>query len=437
LKVLIRGARVLDPGEKIDGQFDLLLVDGLIAGIKPEIEIEAGLTIKADGLLVTPGFIDLHTHLREPGGEQKETIQTGSQAAARGGFTVICCMPNTRPVNDRPDITKEIIDRARKASPVTVLPIATVSREQKGQELSPMAELASAGAAGFSDDGQPVSNSALMRQAMEMAASLGRPVIDHCEDKSLSANGVVNEGRISKLLKVTGLPAAAEEIMVARDIILAKDLKLPVHLAHLSTRGSVELLSWARAGGAPVTAEVTPHHLLLTEEILLTGNPDAKVNPPLRTEEDVQSLCQALKAGLIDIIATDHAPHTEEEKRAGLEKAPFGINGLETAVPSLLDLLVRKQGFPLARVIEALSSGPANLLKLKTGGRIKEGERADLTIIDLEGKTAITKDTMVSKSHNTPFLGSTFTGSIVMTIIAGQPVYQNKNYTDILFDRSQ
>ncbi len=434
MKVLIRGARVLDPGEKIDGRFDLLLVDGLIAGIKPEIKLEAGLTIKADGLLVTPGFIDLHTHLREPGGEHKETIQTGSQAAARGGFTIICCMPNTRPVNDRPEITKEIINRAKIVSPVRVLPIAAISREEKGQQLSPMAELVSAGAAGFSDDGQPVSNSALMRQAMEQAASLGRPVIDHCEEKSLSQNGLVNEGRVSKLLKLTGLPAAAEEIMVARDIILAKDLKLPVHLAHLSTRGSVELLSWARAASVPVTAEVTPHHLLLTEEILLTGNPDAKVNPPLRTEEDVQSLRQALKTGLIDIIATDHAPHTEEEKKAGLEKAPFGINGLEIALPSLLDLLVRKQGFPLARVIEALSSGPANVLKLRAGGRIKEGERADLTIIDLEGKTVITKEAMASKSCNTPFLGSTFTGSIVMTIIAGQPVYQNKNYANIWSD---
>ncbi len=437
MKVLIRGARVLDPGEKIDGRFDLLLVDGLIAGIKPEIKIEAGLTIKADGLLVTPGFIDLHTHLREPGGEHKETIQTGSQAAARGGFAVICCMPNTRPVNDRPEITREIINRAKLVSPVRVLPIAAISREEKGQQLSPMAELASAGAAGFSDDGQPVSNSALMRQALEQAASLDLPIIDHCEEKSLAQNGLVNEGRVSKLLKLTGLPAAAEEIMVARDIILAKDLKLPVHLAHLSTRGSVELLSWARAASVPVTAEVTPHHLLLTEEVLLTGNPDAKVNPPLRTEEDVQSLRQALKTGLIDIIATDHAPHTEEEKKAGLEKAPFGINGLEIALPSLLDLLVKKQGFPLARVIEALSSGPAKLLKLRAGGRIKEGQRADLTIIDLEGKAVITKETMASKSWNTPFLGSTFTGSIVMTIINGQPVYQNKNYANIWFDRSQ
>ncbi|MDD8020338.1 MAG: dihydroorotase [Acidobacteriota bacterium] len=427
--MLIKRAGLLDPGEKIEGQFDLMLVDGRIAGIKPEIESEADRIIKADGLLITPGFIDLHTHLREPGDEHKETIESGSQAAARGGFTTVCCMPNTKPVNDQPDITREIIDKARKHSAIRVLPLAAISRQEKGQELTAMAELASAGAAGFSDDGQPVGNSALMRKAMEMAATLDLPIIDHCEEKSLTQNGVVNEGRISKLLKLTGIPSAAEEIMVARDIILAKYLRVPVHLAHLSTRGSVDLLRWARAKGLPVTAEVTPHHLLITEDILLTGNPNSKVNPPLRTEEDVQSLRQALRDGLIDIIATDHAPHTEEEKKAGLEKAPFGINGLETAVPSLLDLLVRKQAFPLARLIEALTCRPASLLRLKTGGRIKEGELADLTIIDLKGKTAITRETMASKSCNTPFLGSIFTGSIVMTIASGRPVYQNKYYS--------
>ncbi|HRD02341.1 MAG TPA: dihydroorotase [Candidatus Saccharicenans sp.] len=433
MKLLIKRAWVLDPGEKIEGEFDLLLVDGRLAEIKPDLELEADRTIKATGFLITPGFIDLHTHLREPGDEHKETIKSGGQAAARGGFTTICCMPNTRPVNDRPEITRDIIDMARKESPVRVLPIAAVSREGKGQELSPMTELAIAGAAGFSDDGQPVSNSALMKKAMEMAASLGLPLIDHCEEKSLTQNGVVNEGRISKLLKLKGIPAAAEEIMVARDIILAKNFRWPVHLAHLSTRGSVDLLRWARAEGLPVTAEVTPHHLLLTEDVLLTSNPDAKVNPPLRTEEDIQSLRQALEDGLIDIIATDHAPHAEEEKKTGLEKAPFGINGLETAVPSLLDLLVRKQGFPLYRLIEVLTARPAKLLNLKDGGQIKKGEIADLTIIDLEGKTTITRESMASRSHNTPFLGTTFTGSIVMTIVSGQSVYQNKYYDKILF----
>jgi len=432
LKLLIKKGHLLDPAEKIDGQFDLLLVDGLVAEIKPDLEEKADRIIRADGFLITPGLIDLHTHLREPGDEQKETIESGGRAAARGGFTTICCMPNTRPVNDRSEITREIIDRARKSSPVRVLPIASVSRGEQGQELSPMAELALAGAAGFSDDGQPITNSALMKKAMEIAAQLGLPLIDHCEETNLTRNGVINEGRVSRLLKLGGIPAAAEEIMVARDIILAKDFGWPVHLAHLSTRGSVGLLGWARAEGVPVTAEVTPHHLLLTEEVLLTGNPDAKVNPPLRTEEDVKSLRQALETGLIDIIATDHAPHTEEEKKVGLEKAPFGINGLETALPSLLDLLVKKEGFPLSRLIEALTAGPAKLLALKSGGRIKKGQIADLTIIDLEGKTTIRRESMASKSHNTPFLGATFTGSIVMTFASGLPVYQNKNYDKTL-----
>ena len=432
MKLLIKKGHLLDPAEKIDGQFDLLLVDGLVAEIKPDLEEKADRIIRADGFLITPGLIDLHTHLREPGDEQKETIESGGRAAARGGFTTICCMPNTRPVNDRSEITREIIDRARKSSPVRVLPIASVSRGEQGQELSPMAELALAGAAGFSDDGQPITNSALMKKAMEIAAQLGLPLIDHCEETNLTRNGVINEGRVSRLLKLGGIPAAAEEIMVARDIILAKDFGWPVHLAHLSTRGSVGLLGWARAEGVPVTAEVTPHHLLLTEEVLLTGNPDAKVNPPLRTQEDVKSLRQALETGLIDIIATDHAPHTEEEKKVGLEKAPFGINGLETALPSLLDLLVKKEGFPLSRLIEALTAGPAKLLALKSGGRIKKGQTADLTIIDLEGKTTIRRESMASKSHNTPFLGATFTGSIVMTFASGLPVYQNKNYDKTL-----
>jgi len=432
LKLLIKKGHLLDPAEKVDGQFDLLLVDGLVAEIKPDLEEKADRIIRADGFLITPGLIDLHTHLREPGDEQKETIESGGRAAARGGFTTICCMPNTRPVNDRSEITREIIDRARKSSPVRVLPIASVSRGEQGQELSPMAELALAGAAGFSDDGQPITNSALMKKAMEIAAQLGLPLIDHCEETNLTRNGVINEGRVSRLLKLGGIPAAAEEIMVARDIILAKDFGWPVHLAHLSTRGSVGLLGWARAEGVPVTAEVTPHHLLLTEEVLLTGNPDAKVNPPLRTQEDVKSLRQALETGLIDIIATDHAPHTEEEKKVGLEKAPFGINGLETALPSLLDLLVKKEGFPLSRLIEALTAGPAKLLALKSGGRIKKGQLADLTIIDLEGKTTISRESMASKSHNTPFLGATFTGSIVMTFASGLPVYQNKNYDKTL-----
>ncbi|MBC7361106.1 MAG: dihydroorotase [Candidatus Aminicenantes bacterium] len=423
MKLLLKKGWVLDPGEKIDGQFDLLVVDGKIAEIKPEIDIPVDKIIEVSGLIVAPGFIDLHAHLREPGFEHKETIASGSRAAARGGFTTVCCMPNTNPVNDSPEITRFIKAKAEKESPVNVLPIAAVTKNQKGQELAPLSELVAAGAVAFSDDGQPVYNSALMKQAMEKAAELNVPIIDHCEEKTLALTGVINEGRVSRLLGVEGIPAAAEEIMVARDIILAKNFNLPVHLAHLSTKGSVELLRWAKENRVPVSAEVTPHHLLLTEEALLSRDPNYKVNPPLRTEEDVKALRQALKEGLIEVIATDHAPHAEDEKKLGLEKAPFGINGLETAVPALLDKLVRTGEFSLNRLIEALSVVPARLLRLQNKGRIKPGADADLTLLDLKGVTSITRETFQSKSLNTPYLGSQFQGTVAMTIVNGRVVY--------------
>lgn len=423
MKLLIKNGRVLDPGQKIDGRFDLLLVDGLIAEIKTEIDTEADRTIQAEGLLVVPGFIDLHVHLREPGYEYKETIASGSRAAARGGFTTICCMPNTNPVADSPAVINFIQEKAVREAVVNVLPVAAISLGQKGQELAPLAELKAAGAIAFSDDGQPVWNSALMRRAMEETARLGALLVDHCEEKSLAAGGVINEGRVSRELNLPGIPAASEEIMVARDIILARDTGWPVHLAHLSTTGSVELLAWARASGISVSAEVTPHHLLLTEDSLRDRNPVYKVNPPLRTEADRLALIRALKESWIEVIATDHAPHSEQEKSLGLERAPFGINGLETAVPSLLDGLVRTGQLPLERLIEALTAAPARLLRLDDRGLIKTGARADLTLLDLEGSTIVTRETFQSKSHNTPFLNKSFTGSVVMTIVTGRVVY--------------
>ncbi|MGB9894172.1 MAG: dihydroorotase, partial [Candidatus Saccharicenans sp.] len=307
--MLLKQGRVLDPGERIDGIFDLLLADGQIIELKPEIKLEADRIIEARGLVIVPGFIDLHVHLREPGFEPKETIATGSRAAARGGFTTICCMPNTNPVADTPEVINFIRSKASQEAVVKVLPIAAITKNQKGQELVKMEELVAAGAVAFSDDGQPLLNSKLMREAMEKAAGLGVPVIDHCEEKFLTGDGVLNQGAISRKLNLPGIPAEAEEIMVARDIILARRSGAPVHLAHLSTRVSVELLDWAKSNGALVTAEVTPHHLLLTEDCLQTKDPVYKVNPPLRTEEDVRALRKALKEGLIDLIATDHAPH--------------------------------------------------------------------------------------------------------------------------------
>ncbi len=424
MKLLLKKGRLLDPGQKIDGIFDLLLVDGKISDIKPEIGAIADRIIEAKGLIVVPGFIDLHVHLREPGFEHKETIITGSRAGARGGFTTLCCMPNTKPVADSPEILKVIQEKANQGNAaVKVLPIAAVSKGQQGLELAPMAELKAAGAVAFSDDGRPIFNSALMKEAMVRAAELGTLVIDHCEEQTLSKNGVINEGRISKALNLAGIPAAAEEIMVARDIILAKDTGLQVHLAHLSSRGSVELLAWARARNISVSAEVTPHHLLLTEEHLQGRDPVFKVNPPLRTEEDLQALRKALREGLIEVIATDHAPHTEQEKNLGLEKAPFGINGLETAVPAILDKLVRTGQLSLERLVEAFSSVPAKLLRLEKKGKIKVGAEADLTLLDLKATTTISRETFQSKSLNTPFLNCQFQGAVAMTIVAGKIVY--------------
>lgn len=423
MKLLLKHGWVLDPGEKIEGIFDLLIVDGKLAEVKPVIEVQAEQIIEVSGLVVTPGFIDLHVHLREPGFEPKETIASGSRAAAKGGFTTVCCMPNTNPVNDSAEITSFIKSKAEREAVVNILPVAAVTRNQKGQELAPLPELVSAGAVAFSDDGQPVCSSAIMKQAMETAAELGVLIIDHCEEKSLAGSGIINEGRVSQLLGVKGIPAAAEEIMVARDIILAKNFHLPVHLAHLSTKGSVELLRWAKENQVPVSAEVTPHHLLLTEEALITQDPNYKVNPPLRTAADVEALRQALKDGLLEVIATDHAPHTEEEKNLGLEKAPFGINGLETAVPALLDRLVRPNELSLKRLVEALTIFPAKLLKLQNKGRIKPGADADLTLLDLKGITAINRKTFQSKSPNTPYLGSQFRGKVAMTIVKGRVVY--------------
>jgi len=423
LKLLIKKGRVLDPGQKIDGIFDLLLDGGRIAALQPEIRLEADRVVEASGLVVAPGFIDLHVHLREPGFEHKETIGSGSRAAARGGFTTICCMPNTSPVADSPEIISRLKEKARREAVVNVLPVAAVTLGEKGQELAPLEELAAAGAVAFSDDGQPVWNSSLMKQAMEKAAELGRLLIDHCEEKSLAAIGVINEGRISRSLGLPGIPAAAEEIMVARDIVLARNTGWPVHLAHLSTAGSVELLEWARTARVPVSAEVTPHHLLLTEEELLTRDPVYKVNPPLRTENDRRALLRALRSGMIEAIATDHAPHAEQEKAQGLEKAPFGINGLETAVPSLLDRLVRTGELSLERLIEALTIAPARLLKLENKGRIKVGGDADLTLLDIERTTVIRREELQSRSKNTPFLNTSFRGAVVMTVVGGKVVY--------------
>ncbi|MCX6560335.1 MAG: dihydroorotase [Candidatus Aminicenantes bacterium] len=423
MKLLVRGGRVVDPGTAVDGCRDVLIEDGRIVAVEPRIEAGEALLIDASGLVVAPGFIDMHVHLREPGQEHKETIETGAWAAAAGGFTSICAMPNTNPVNDRPEITRLILARAAGKAVVNVFPIAAMTLGLRGMELVDMAALAAAGAVAFSDDGRCLQNAALMRRAMETARGLGKPITDHCEDASLAGSGVMHEGPWAARLGLSGIPAAAEDVMVARDAILAEALGAPVHIAHLSTAGSVRIVRQAKRRGVPITAEATPHHLTLTDAALETGDARFKMNPPLRGEEDVAALLEAVADGTIDVLATDHAPHTTAEKAVGIAAAPFGIVGLETAVPLLLDRLVGRNLIGLARFVALWSTRPAEILGLRNKGRLSAGADADLTILDLDRSVVVDSGAFHSKSRNTPFDGWALRGAAVRTIVGGHPVF--------------
>jgi dihydroorotase len=423
MELLVKNGRVVDPETETDEALDILVVDGLVAGVGPRIEAPAARVIDASRLVVVPGLIDMHTHLREPGFEAKETIATGTRAAARGGFTAVCPMPNTDPVNDCPRVTREILAEAARSSPVNVFPIAAISKGSKGEELVDMAALIEAGAVAFSDDGQPVKNSRFMRRALEAARALGALVIDHCEDRGLAGDGVMHEGAASRRLRLPGIPGSAEAVMVARDLILAGELGARVHIAHLSTRGGVLALRTAKENRVAASAEVTPHHLLLTDASLEGGDANYKMNPPLRSREDVDALTEAVVSGLVDVLATDHAPHTAEEKGRGFKKAPFGIVGLETAVPLILDRLVQKKVMTLRRFVELFSANPARLLGLRQKGRIAVGADADLTLLNLAREVTVDRAAFVSKGRNTPFEGWKLRGSAVMTIVGGKVVY--------------
>ncbi len=424
MNLLIKNGRVVDPATGTDDTLDILIDKGKIAVIKPKIEAKAQKVIDASRLVVAPGFIDMHTHLRQPGQEYKETIQSGSQAAARGGFTSIACMPNTVPVNDNRGLTEFIISEARKKAAVNVFPIAAVSKNEEGQELTEMADLVEAGAVAFSDDGYPVKTSYLMRRALEYSKLLNTLIIDHCEDRSLTYKGVMNEGYYSYLLGLKGMPAVAEEIIVARDLILAEKAEARLHLAHLSVKGALELLRQVKRKKVQVTAEVTPHHLILTDESCKTYDTNCKVNPPLRSQEDVEALLQAVKEGLIDVLATDHAPHAEDEKNVEFDRAPFGINGLETAVSLLLDRLVHKNIISLERFIQMIATNPAIILGLKNKGKIAVGADADLTLLNLRKDVVVDVSQFKSKSRNNPFNGWKLKGAAVMTIVGGKIAYQ-------------
>ena len=424
MSLLIRNGRVVDPANSTDAVQDVLITAGRIERVGPDLPPPAAATVlDATGKIVCPGFIDIHVHLREPGYEYKETVATGTRAAAAGGFTAVCCMANTHPVNDNRSITDYIRTKAAVEGVVRVYPIGAVTRGLGGEELAELAELAEAGCVAFSDDGKCVMNAALYRRAMEYTLPFGAPVISHAEDHHLSRGASMHEGVVSTELGLAGAPAAAEDIIVARVILLAELTGAHVHIAHLSTAGAVRLVRDAKARGVRVTAEVTPHHLLLTEDAVRTFDANAKMNPPLRTKHDTEVLLEALVDGTIDCIATDHAPHAGSEKEGEFDRAAFGIVGLETAVGLMLDRLVKPGALPLSTLIARLSRDPARLLGLP-GGHLAPGAPADVTILDPAAEWTVDPARFQSRSRNTPFGGWPVTGRPWKTIVGGGVVWE-------------
>jgi dihydroorotase len=419
MSLLIKNGRVLDPASGLDGVHDVLVTEGRIAKVAQGLKTANGAeVVDAAGKVVCPGFIDIHVHLREPGHEYKETVATGTRAAAAGGFTAVCCMANTFPVNDNRAVTDYILAKARVEGVVRVYPIGAVTRNLEGTQLAELAELAEGGCVAFSDDGKCVMNAELYRRAMEYTLPFGTPVISHAEDCHLASRGVMHEGLVSTELGLTGQPAAAEDVMVARDIVLAELTGAHVHIAHVSTAGAVRIVREAKARGVRVSAEVTPHHLLLTDEAVRSYDPNVKMAPPLRGKRDAEALLEALADGTIDCVATDHAPHAVSDKEGEFAEAANGIVGLETAVPLLLDRLVRAGQLDLPTLVARLSTGPARLLNLP-GGSLAPGANADFTILDLEQAWTVDPATFRSRSRNTPFGGWTGTGAPWMTIVGG------------------
>ncbi len=418
--LLIKNGRVVDPSSGTDETLDVLIKDGRVEAVDKKLEAKGAEVLDATGLIVAPGFIDMHVHLREPGYERKETIATGLAAALAGGFTGVCCMPNTDPVNDSASVTRFILDRARAVSPVRVYPIGAITKESKGEELAPYAELREAGVRALSDDGKPVVKASVMRRAMEYAGSLGLLVIDHCEDPDLAGEGSMHEGTVSVRLGLKGIPAEAEVIPIRRDISLARLTGQRVHIAHVSTRLGVEAIRAAKKKRLPVTAEATPHHFTLTDEAVLGFDTNAKMNPPLRGKDDVDAVIEGLADGTLDAIVTDHAPHAYEEKMVEFDRAPNGIIGLQTAVPLALDRLVKTDRISLKRMVDAFSCAPARLLGLTDKGKIAPGVEADLTLFSLRKETRLKAEDIKSLSKNTPFLGMKLKGAVVAVVIAGR-----------------
>jgi dihydroorotase len=404
----------------------ILIEDGRVVGwLKPnESAPEDAEVFDASGLLVAPGFIDLHVHLREPGQEHKETIATGCAAAVAGGWTSVCPMPNTQPINDNAAITRYMIEQAERAGLANVFPVGAITKESNGLELAEMGEMKAAGAVAVSDDGRPVPNAGMMRRAMEYAKDFDLPVVDHCEDKSLSSGGVMHEGKISLLLGLKGMPALAEEIDAVRDIILAKETGAHIHIAHISTRGAIEAVRRAKSEGINVTCEVTPHHFTLTDKAVEGYDTNTKMAPPLRSEEHLEAILEAIKDGTIDAIATDHAPHHADEKALEYDRAPMGITGLETAIGLAFNELVHKGIIDLVKLVELCSANPAKIFRLQNRGTLKPGSIADVTIIDPELVWTYRNSDSKSKSRNSPFDNPQFTGAGVATVVGGKIVYR-------------
>ncbi len=437
MRLIVKGGLVVDPAGGKPSAADVIIEDGKIAAVGPDAAAREGAPktaregkqdgvemIDVSGKIVLPGLIDAHTHLREPGQEYKEDIASGTAAAALGGYTAVTAMPNTDPVADGRTGIEYVLKRAAEAGRVTVLPVGAVTKGQKGLELAEIGDMADAGAVAFSDDGHPVGNSELMRCALEYAKMFGRPVIDHCEDTDLVNEGVMHQGYWSTVLGLRGMPAAAEEVQVARDVILAGAAGARLHLTHLSTAGSLDILRRAKDRGLPVTADVTPHHLSLTDEAVhrLDYDTNTKVNPPLRSEGDVAALRQAVKEGLIDLIATDHAPHHFDEKDVEYNYAAFGIVGLETALSLVITHLLEPGLVDWAGLARLMSLNPARLLGLEGRGLVKVGARGDLTVVDPEATWKVDPAKFASKSRNTPFAGMKLRGRVTETIVEGRPV---------------
>ncbi len=432
MKILIANGYVIDPSQNINAGKNLLLENGRVTGFldRGEQVPEGTEVFDATGLVVAPGFIDLHAHLREPGAEYKETIASGSAAAVAGGWTTVCAMPNTDPVNDSPAVTRFIIEQAQRAQLANVVPLGALTKGSEGKELAEMGEMKKAGIVAVSDDGRPVANAGMMRRAMEYARGFDLTVVDHAQDVSLSTGGVMHEGHWSLVLGLKGMPAAAEDLHVIRDCVLAKLTGASVHIAHVSTRGSVEAVRRAREMGIPVTCEVAPHHWTLTDDAVADFDTNTKMSPPLRNRDHVDALLEGLKDGTIDAIATDHAPQHADEKGLEFDQAPFGIIGLETAVGLAFEL-VHKGLIDLARLVELCSTNPARVFALEDRGTLARNAHADVTILDPAYQWTFDVKASKSKSRNTPFDGRAMTGAAVATIVGGRLVYLNPDYSRI------